>query len=93
VAVGIQRTAVDVAVSLHLDRRNSQALVLQQLGHGRGKDSLAQPAHDGSDNDDEFVEPLAVSLRHGGVKFGLLRGLADLREQVFVGHKFIVDSE
>ena len=84
VAVGVQRAGVDVEVALHLDRRDLQALVLEQLGQRRGEDPLAQPAHDRADDDDVLVVPPAIPWRHRRVELGLFRRLADLGQQVFV---------
>eukprot|EP00752_Nemacystus_decipiens_P016603 g14843.t1 len=47
VAVGVERARVDVEVAFHLDRRDAEALVFEQLGQRGGEDPLAQAGHDG----------------------------------------------
>jgi hypothetical protein len=77
VPVRIEGAGIDVVVSLHLDRRNLQPLVLEQLGQRRGENPLAQPAHDGADDDHVLVMPLAIPRRHRGVKLRLLGRLSN----------------
>ncbi len=55
VAVGVEGTAVDVVIAFHLDGGDAQALVLQELGQGGGEYPFAKAAHDGADDDDEFM--------------------------------------
>jgi hypothetical protein len=64
----VERAGVDVEVAFHLDRRDAQALVLDELGERRAEDALAQPAHDGADDDHVLVMPAPVPGRHRGVE-------------------------
>ena len=63
-AIGIEGAGVDIEVSFQLDGRNFQPFILDEFGHAGGKDSLAQSAHHGTENDHVFALAQFVAGRN-----------------------------
>jgi hypothetical protein len=86
VAIGIERPAVAIEITLKLDRGDRQAAILKHLGQRAGEDALTQPAHHRAKYHHVFGLATAISGRHGGVELGFLGHVPGAREQVFSIH-------
>ena len=86
VAVGVQRPAVAVEVTLQLDQGDAQPLVLEHLGQRTGENPLAQPAHHRAEHEDVAGAPRLVAVGQRRVELGVVGGVAYGREDVIGWH-------
>ena len=84
VAEGVERAGVDVEVAFQLDRRNLEALVLQELSQAGGEDPLAQAAHDRAHHEHVAGLALLVVRRDRREELALRRSITERSQQVVI---------